>query len=274
MRIGRTAKWAVLVVLLLVVVVVLVPLLWLIMGAFSYDGTVQGVLPLKATLANFNFLAGTTAGVPFWRWLANSIIVSGAAALIAVVVDSLAAFGLARVGFRGSRIVFAVVVSSLSVPFVATLVPLYLEMSAVNLLNTYEALIAPFTASAFGVFLLYQFFRQFPGEIEEAARVDGAGFLRIWWRLAVPISAPAMVTLGIITFMNAYNDFFWPLVAVSDTDMRTLTVGVAITAIGQFSTNYGQLMALTLLSVIPMVVVFIVAQRKLVAGIGTVGTVG
>lgn len=274
MTISNLAKWTIVGILAAVAVVMLLPLVFLLVGAFSYHGITNGFIPNKATLSNFSLLNGNTVGVPVWRWLANSLIVSGGSAVLAMLVDSLAAFGLARIPFRGRRVVFALAVSSLAVPFVATLVPLYLELSAANQLNSYQALIAPFVGNAFGVLLLYQFYRRFPIEVEEAARIDGAGYFRIWWRLAVPIAAPAIVTLGVITFMNAYNDFFWPLVAVSSNHMRTISVGVAITALGQFSSNDGLLMALTAFSVIPMVVAFIVAQRQLVEGIATVGVVG
>jgi multiple sugar transport system permease protein len=234
---------------------------------------VNGVVPQQATLANFGVLGGSSS-VPVWRWMLNSLIVSSSAAGIAMIVDSLAAYGLARIGFRGSKVVFGAIVISLAIPFVATLVPLYLEFSSLNLLNSYEALILPFAGNGFGVFLLYQFFRKLPVEVEEAAKIDGAGQIRIWWGIAVPMAGPAIVTLGVITFMNAYNDFFWPLVAISSNNMRTLTVGIAITAIGQFSTNYGELMALTAVSVVPMVIAFLIAQRRLVEGAAGVGTVG
>jgi multiple sugar transport system permease protein len=137
--------------------------------------------------------------------------------------------------------------------------------------NTYWALILPYGANAFGVFLLYQFFLGVPRELEEAAYVDGANVLQVWWRIFVPNSMAPMATLALITFMNVYNDFLWPLVATTSQNMHTLTVGIALMAIGQYNTNYPLLMALTLCSVVPILLAFIFAQRQLVDGISTTG---
>lgn len=253
------------------------PLLWLLGAAFSpsQQALTGGLLPGHPTLKNFSVLAsGSASGVPVWRWLLNSILVSTAASVLVMVIDSLAAYGLARTRFPGRRLVFALVMASLVVPFIATLIPLYLEFDNLRLLDSYGALILPYTANAFGVFLLFQFFRQVPVELEQAAKLDGAGRLRIWWRIFVPIGAPAIATLGILTFMNVYNDFFWPLVATSSLNMRTITVGIAVTSISTYSTDYGLLTALTVFSAIPMVIAFIFAQRRLVAGISMTGLQG
>ncbi len=160
---------------------------------------------------------------------------------------------------------------SLVVPFIALLIPLYLEFAGLNLLDTYWALILPYSSNGFGVFLLYQFFRAIPKDLEEAAIIDGASKFQVWRQIFVPLSIPATATLALLTFMNVYNDFFWPLVSSTSLAMRTLTVGVAIMAIGAFNTNYPLLMALTLFSVIPMVLAFLFAQKQLVQGVATSG---
>jgi len=160
------------------------------------------------------------------------------------------------------------------VPFIATLVPLYLEFAQLNLLDTYWALILPYSGNAFGVFLLYQFFQAIPKELEEVAVLDGATKFKLWGRIFLPLSIPITVTLGLLTFMAVYNDFFWPLVATTSPPMRTITVGIQIVTVSAFQTNYRLLMAITLVSVVPMIIAFVAAQRRLVEGIALTGLNG
>lgn len=267
LRPGRIALVAVLAV---VGLVMLFPALWVFTTAFAPQDEIANGALIPAGLSFYNFhalLSVNPAQDPIVRWLLNSIGVSAAAAIAVAVIDSLAAFALARLTFRGSRFTFYLITSSLMVPFIAVLLPLYLEFAKVGLLNTYGALILPYTSNAFGVFLLFQFFKGIPQEIQDAAVADGANRFRLWRQVFLPLSAPVTVTLALITFMNVYNDFFWPLVATNSPSMRTITVGIEIVAVGQYTTNYTALMALTVFSVIPMLIAFIFAQRRLVEGI-------
>jgi multiple sugar transport system permease protein len=275
MRLTARARNVVLMMLIVGAVIMLMPWLWAIGGSLSpaYSSLTGGIFPSHPVLSNFTGVFAGTVG-PVWRWLANSVFVSIAAATLVVVVDTLAAYGLARLRFAGRRVVFSAVLVSLVVPFVATLVPLYLEFDQFNLLDTYWALILPVSGSAFGVFLLFQFFRQLPLELEEAARVDGAQRLGILRHVAIPLAMPAIATLWILSFIQVYNDFFWPLVSTSSTNMRTITVGISVAAIGQYSTNDALLLALTFVSIVPMLLAFIFAQRRLVAGLSAGGLVG
>ena len=247
------------------------PILALLSASFKSQTLVftGGIIPHHPTLKNYILIF--TSNIPLLRWVSNSIGVSAIASLIVVTVDSMAAFSLAKLKFRGKSIVFYLIVSSLMIPAIATLIPIYLEFSMANLLNTYWALILPYTANAFGVFLLYQFYLGIPDELMEAARVDGCHKLRMWWSIFVPLSRAALTTLGLLTFMNVYNDFFWPLIATNSNSMRTVTVGVALTAVGQYTTNYAELMALTFCSIVPMMLAFVFAQRQLTQGIATTG---
>lgn len=266
----RPGRIALIGVLTVVGLVMLFPALWVITTAFApQDEIANGALiPAGLSVYNFHYLLSVNpAQDPVVRWLLNSIGVSAVAAIAVAFIDSLAAFALARLRFRGSRFTFYLITSSLMIPFIAVLLPLYLEFSKVGLLNTYGALILPYTSNAFGVFLLFQFFRGIPQEIQDAAVADGANRFRLWRQIFLPLSAPVTVTLALITFMNVYNDFFWPLVATNSPDMRTITVGIEIVAVGQYTTNYTALMALTVLSVIPMLIAFVFAQRRLVEGI-------
>jgi multiple sugar transport system permease protein len=266
----RPGRIALLAVLTAVGLVMLFPALWVITTAFApQDEVANGALiPAGFSLYNFHYLLSVNpAQYPVVRWLLNSIGVSAVAAIAVALIDSMAAFALARLQFRGSRFTFYLITSSLMIPFIAVLLPLYLEFAKVGLLNTYGALILPYTSNAFGVFLLFQFFKGIPQEIQEAAITDGANRFRMWRQIFLPLSVPITVTLALLTFMNVYNDFFWPLVATNSPDMRTITVGIELVAVGQYTTNYTALMALTVLSVIPMVIAFIFGQRRLVAGI-------
>jgi multiple sugar transport system permease protein len=273
----RPGRIALIAVLSIVGLVMLFPALWVLTTAFApQDEIANGALiPAGLSLYNFHYLLSQTpAADPIVRWLINSIGVSAIAAILVAFIDSLAAFALARLRFRGSRFVFYLIMSSLMIPFIAVLLPLYLEFSKVGLLNTYGALILPYTSNAFGVFLLFQFFRGIPQEIQDAAFADGATRFRLWRQVFLPLAAPVTVTLGLITFMNVYNDFFWPLVATNSPDMRTITVGIELVTVGQYTTNYTALMALTVFSVIPMLIAFVFAQRRLVEGISFAGFQG
>lgn len=276
-RLTHQRSWShvpTLAVLTVVGVVMVFPTVWIVSAAFNNNGGLAtgNLLPTHPSLYNFRELLN--AGDPVVRWLLNSIGVSVVAAVGVAVIDSLAAFALARLQFRGSKAVFYVVVSSLMVPFIAILLPQYLWFNWLGLVNTYGALILPYTANAFGVFLLYQFFLGIPRELLEAATVDGAGPFLIWYRLFVPLSTGITATLALLTFMGVYNDYFWPLVATSTLNMRTMTVGIGIVAISQFQTNFGVQMAVTVISVIPMLVVFFFAQRRLVESIARSGVGG
>ncbi len=269
----KFGTWINVLCLTLGVLIMLYPLAWLVSTAlkpdvFALDGH---FIPTHFTLSNFATILTPNSTAPVPQWLFNSLFVSISASVLVMLIDSLAAFALARLQFYSRKFIFSLVVASLMVPFIAILIPLYNEFSQANLLDSYWALILPYTSNAFGVFLLYQFFRSIPKELEEAAIADGANKFQIWWKIFVPLSIPGTATLGLLTFINVYNDFFWPLVATTSTPMRTLTVGVAIMTIGSYSTQYSLLMALTLFSVIPMVIAFLLAQRQLVQGIATTG---
>jgi len=249
------------------------PFFWLLSTAFKplADAFNGQLIPSHPTFSNFASILSANSAAEVMRWLGNSLIAAISASVLVMVLDSLAAFGLARLQFFGKQVIFYLLIGSLMVPFIAVLIPLYLEFAKFNLLDTYGALILPYTSNAFGVFLLYQFYLGIPQELEDAAIADGATRFQMWRRVFFPLSLPATATLGMLTFMGVYNDFLWPLVATSSNSMRTMTVGVALMAIGPYSTNYPLLMALTVFSMVPTLVAFIFAQRQLMQGIATTG---
>jgi multiple sugar transport system permease protein len=254
-------------------VVFLLPLVWMISTGFKNDFEAlagqMNFIPKKPTLDNFvDGLTGELMNVPITRWIFNSLFAGAAGTVIVLWIDSMAAFALARlpdVPLR--RFLFPMFVASLMIPGVLTFLPMYLEFNAFGLINTYYALIMPYTAYAFGVFLLYQFFVSFPREIEEAARIDGANKWQVYAGILMPSSVPIMTTLGIFTFMGVYNDFVWPLYATTSPDMRTITAGIAMMAHGSYTQAYGKLMAMTTIAALPVLLVFIFGQRSFVRAI-------
>lgn len=251
----------------------LLPLVWMVSTSFKNDFEAlagqMNFIPKKPTLENYIMgLSGELMNVPIVKWIANSLFAGAAGTAIVLLIDSMAAYALARLpDLPLRRPLFAMFVASLMIPGVLTFLPMYMEFNALGLINTYAALVLPYSAGAFGVFLLYQFFVSFPKEIEEAARIDGADKWRIYTRVLLPNSVSIMVTLGIFTFMGIYNDFVWPLYATTSPDMRTITAGIALMAQGSYTQAYGKLMAMTTIATLPVLLVFIVGQQYFVKAI-------
>ncbi|MFD0673013.1 carbohydrate ABC transporter permease [Cohnella sp. GCM10027633] len=270
----RNPKSMLLVALAIVVAAVfLVPLVWMLSTSFKNDFEAlagqMNFIPKKPTWDNYaQGLNGELMNVPIIRWITNSLLTGVAGTAIVLLVDSLAAYALARLTdlpFR--KTMFAMFVASLMIPGILTFLPMYMEFSSFGFINTYYALILPYSGGAFGVFLLYQFFRSFPREIEEAARMDGANKWKIYASILMPSTVPVMVTLGIFTFMSVYNDFVWPLYVTTSPEMRTITAGIALMAQGSYTQAYGKLMAMTVIATLPVLLVFIVGQRSFVKAI-------
>jgi multiple sugar transport system permease protein len=180
-------------------------------------------------------------------------------------------YALAKLEFPGKRVLFAVVLATLMVPGVVTLVPLFVLVSNFNLTNTYAGLILPAVAGAFGVFLMRQFMLGIPDDLLDAARVDGAGEYRIFFRVVLPLCGPALATLGVLTFLTSWNNFLWPLVVASSEDMYTLPVALALFSIGQQESNVALQMAGATVVVLPVVILFFATQRYVIQGIATTG---
>jgi ABC-type glycerol-3-phosphate transport system permease component len=249
------------------------PFLWIFRGAFSASDAELYRLPPtlhpeNLTIGNFG---KATKQVPYFRFFVNSIVVSTTITVAQLFTCSTAAYAFARLRFRGKGVLFAVVIGSLMIPIQVTIVPLFLVMSKLGLTNTLWALILPGIFSGFGIFLLRQHFLALPGELEEAARIDGAGHLRTFVRIILPLSGPSIATLGILCFTYWWNDLLLPLVMISDTDRQTLPVGLVLLA-GRFSTgSLGTIAAGIAMAIVPVLVVFIAAQRYIVQSIASSG---
>jgi multiple sugar transport system permease protein len=249
----------------------LAPGIWALVTSFKTTPNIlQPVpywLPIPPTLDQYaGVLAGTrTVSMTIAVW--NSAIVSIVTTIVTVVVCALTAYPLARMGFPGRDVLFGVIVGSMMVPGVITIVPLYLLMVQLGWLNSYQALVLPSVSSAFGVFLLRQFFLSMPIELEDAARIDGAGSWRILTGLLLPLSKPALGALALFTFQASWNEFTWPLIVMTKQDRLTLPVALSLIRGNYASDSFGPIMAGAVVSAIPLLVVFLLANKQIIEGV-------
>ncbi|GHJ47913.1 sn-glycerol-3-phosphate transport system permease protein UgpE [Catellatospora sp. TT07R-123] len=262
-RIGLRA-----VVAYLIAALTVAPLLWLVITVFKPSGEVfAGGLPTRFTLDNIWYVL---TEVPFGRYLFNSALVSLVVTGAALMLHSMAAYALARLRFPGRGIIFYGIVSTLLVSLPVILVPLFLVVRELGLLDTYAGLILPAIFHAFGIFLLRQYYLNLPRELEEAADLDGCGYFHRWWRIVLPLSRPALASLSVLFFLANWNAFLWPVTATRDPDLRMVQVGIS-TLQGQYGSAWNYLLAATVIAAVPTVVAFLAGQRWLVEAIKTSG---
>ena len=259
-------------VLVLALAATLMPFLWMLLGSFKTQGELlrdpNGWLPESPTLVNFTtWLDDLHIG----RYFLNSALVAVFTVLGNLLFCSMMGYALAKLDFPGKRLLFSLVMTMLMVPGAVTFVPLFVMVAKLGMIDTYPALILPFVASPFGVFLMRQFILDLPDELLEAARIDGAGQARTFIRIVLPLCGPPLATLAIMTFLGSWNSFLWPLVASQTQDKYTLPVALALYSQGQDSTQYGLLLAGSVLVITPMVALFIALQRYFVQGIASAG---
>ena len=271
---GRAPRW--LIALLFAGLLLMIgPFIWMLLGAFKPSAELRNVtptlLPQDPTLENFSNLFSK---LDFATYFANSALIAAVVTLANLLFCSMAGYALAKLEFAGRSKVFGLVLATLMVPGSVTLVPLFVLMSKLGLVNTYAAVILPFAAGAFGVFLMRQFMLGLPRDLLDAARIDGAGEWRIFWQIALPLSKPALAALGIFQFLASWNNFLWPLVALTDESKYTLPVALATFAIGQNKADYGLLMAGSVALVVPVILVFLLLQRHFTQSIAMTGLKG
>lgn len=269
---GTVALYAVLVVIALFFVI---PLLWMLSTAFKFESAVftdKGFIPAAPTLENFTRILTASGNTPVFRWLLNSVIVSTVGTLLTVVLTSLSAYAFARIDFRGRGFLFGLLITTLLLPGVMFLVPQFILIDTLGLLNTLPALILPGLAGVFGVFFMRQFFLGIPVELEEAAYVDGASRLRTFLSVVAPLAGPAIATLAVITFLAYWNDYLWPLI-VCQGEGCTLPPGLRNFQ-GSYTAAFGLLMAGATMAAIPVLIVYVVAQRWIVQSVTSAGIKG
>ena len=262
---GRGVLWTVLVASL---VTMLFPLYWMALlslktEGFSLNGPAS-LLPAGLTLQNYR---DVWAAGPFGRYFLNSALVSAVVVAGNLIFCAMVGYVFARRRFVGSRLLWGAVLATLMIPKQVILVPLYILVARTGLLDSYAALTIPFVVDAFNVFLMRQYIQQLPLDLEEAARVDGAGDWSVFLRVVLPLARPALAVVGINTFLVNWNSFLFPLILTSSEKMLTLPVGLALYSQGQHAVDWGHLMAGSMLSTLPVLAVFLFFQRHIIEGI-------
>jgi multiple sugar transport system permease protein len=268
----RVAKAVLYAILSVGLIVVVGPFVWMALSSLKPEAEIRSVpptwLPETWTLDNFRDLFSR---LDFPLYFFNSALVAVAVTAGNLLFCSLVGYALAKLHYPGKRVLFLAVLGMLMVPGMVTFVPQFVLVSNMGLTNSYAGLILPFLVGPFGVFLMRQFLQSIPDDLIEAARVDGAGEMRIFWRVVLPLCRPALATLGILTFLASWNNFLWPLVVASTEDKYTLPVALALYSIGQNRTDFGLLLAGAVVVVLPVLIVFILLQRHFMRGIATTG---
>ena len=259
--------------LILVTILMLFPLIIVVLVSFTPNEITQTwppkLIPSAFTLDNYIDLFGR---LPIGRELLNTIVFAGAVTIISVFFDSLAAYGLSRVDFKGRGMLLGVLIATMMIPGMALLIPVYKLLADMGLVNSYLGIIIPRMADVGGIFLLRQFFISIPKDLDNAARIDGAGEFRIFAQIVLPNSIPAILTVGMFNFMGNWNDLLWPLIMTSRPETRTITAGLAmLTGHGSSVTPYGVVMAGALISALPLLIVFFFVQKRFVEGITMTG---
>jgi multiple sugar transport system permease protein len=263
--VGRVLLYAVLVSLLLVF---LAPLLWAVSGSFKQRGdifeTPPRLLPHPATLENYQQLLSTQ---PFWSWFGISVGTAAIATVVSVFVCALAGYGFAKFRFRGKRVLFAIMFSSLSIPFAVILIPLFILVVKSGLANPWFALIVPWVAPAFGIFMMQQFIVQsIPDEILESSRIDGCSEFGTFRRVVLPLLRPSLGALGVWNFLQSYNSLLWPLVIISNTKQYTLPLGLNILFASE-NRAFDLVLPGAVLASVPTILVFILLRKQLLEGL-------
>lgn len=254
--------------------IIVIPLYWMIITAFKTQTAIFTYpiewFPKEFTLQNFVDLFSR---FPFGKVLRNSAIVSVSYSIISIITCSMAAFAFAKIPFRGSEALLKVYLATLMIPFQSTLIPLFMLFNSAGLSNTYGSVIIPSLFRVFGIFLLVQHMRTIPDDYIDAARIDGASYFTVLWKVILPLSTPVIAGYAVITFMDAWNDYLWPLVMLTKPDMMTVPVALGMVN-GQFEYNFGVQMAGSLISIIPVVLIYLAAQSKMKDGLTLGGIKG
>jgi multiple sugar transport system permease protein len=267
----RWRTWLLTACVLVISAAMLLPLIWMVLTSIKPEAEIVQFPPrLFPTHVTFQHYVDVWRRIPFARLYVNTIIFAGGVTILSLIFDSMTAYALARLNFRGRNVVFLFVLVMLMMPFQVTLIPLYDLLAKLGWTDTLHGLIVPRATNAFGIFFLRQFFLSLPRDLEEAARVDGAGEFRIYRQIVLPLAGPALVTLALFHFMYNWNDLLWPLLINQAPERQTLPSGLA-QFMGQHVVEYGLLMAASVLALMPVVIFFLMIQRRFVEGVATTG---
>lgn len=266
------------IVTILICIVFLFPIAWALVCSIKPEADITSYppkwIPDLATLSNYSLVLQK---YPYLSWMKNSVITAVAGTLLILVLSSFAAYAFARFQFKGKKLLYGTIVAMLLIPIQAYMIPLFLLCSKIGLLNTYAGIILPSAANVTSIFILTSFFKGLPVELEEAARIDGCGELRIFIQVMLPLSKPALSTVTILTFIANWNSFLWPMICIRQDALKTLPVGIA-QFMGSVNSNaqfqYGTALAGCCMAVIPTLIVFLTLQKYFVEGIASSGIKG
>lgn len=252
----------------------LVPLLWAIATSVKPEGETTLMPPTWFTSnATLDAYAAVLGRGDIIRWIANSLITTVMVTILTLIVSVLAAYGFSRFDFRGRPGLFALIIGGILIPPQTLIVPQFVLMTQLGLVDTYWGIVLPQVVNPVFVFILKRFFDAIPREYEDAAKIDGAGSIRVLWDVMLPLSRPIMAAVGIFTFIGAWNNFLWPFLVTTDPEMMTLPVGLGTVA-GDYGIQYAQVMASAVIGAIPLLVVFLLFQRHIVTGVAGAGIKG
>lgn len=254
-------------VLLFGVFLMVIPFLYMISASFKPGSEIYTIpfqfFPENIYIGNYQLLFGQTN---FVRWFFNSTVMALGRTVLAVILSLMAGYAFAKFNFRGKGILFLLLLATLTLPIYVILVPLFAMVVSLGWTNSYTALILPFAAQAIGVFLARQYLLAVPGEMLEAARIDGAGEWGIFWRIILPIAQPVTATMAILFFSASWKDFIWPLLVVNDDTMFPVSLGLP-SLIGPYTQEYGAVMAGSFMATLPILIIFLIMQRRFIEGI-------
>lgn len=252
----------------------LIPFLWMISTSLKSRGALMSIpiewIPAEPTLDAYTEVFSR---FPFLRTIGNSLFISVAFTLITLVSASMAAFAFAKLRFRGSGVILSIYIATMMIPTQVTMIPLFVVMNRLGLIDSYASVILPSMFKPFAVFLLVQQMKTIPNDYLDAARIDGAGLFHIYFRVALPLCIPTLATLAVTTFMESWNDYLWPLLMLTDRNKMTLPIALS-TLNGQYNTEYNVLMAGSLISMIPIIIIYIAAQKQFKVGLMAGGIKG
>ncbi len=270
-RLGQAGYY---IISILLAVLALIPFLWMISTSLKSRGALMSIpiewIPAEPTLDAY---IEVFSRFPFLRTIGNSLFISVAFTLITLVSASMAAFAFAKLRFRGSGVILSIYIATMMIPTQVTMIPLFVVMNRLGLIDSYASVILPSMFKPFAVFLLVQQMKTIPNDYLDAARIDGAGLFHIYFRVALPLCIPTLATLAVTTFMESWNDYLWPLLMLTDRNKMTLPIALS-TLNGQYNTEYNVLMAGSLISMIPIIIIYIAAQKQFKAGLMAGGIKG
>ena len=270
-RLGQAGYY---IISILLAVLALIPFLWMISTSLKSRGALMSIpiewIPAEPTLDAYTEVFSR---FPFLRTIGNSLFISVAFTLITLVSASMAAFAFTKLRFRGSGVILSIYIATMMIPTQVTMIPLFVVMNRLGLIDSYASVILPSMFKPFAVFLLVQQMKTIPNDYLDAARIDGAGLFHIYFRVALPLCIPTLATLAVTTFMESWNDYLWPLLMLTDRNKMTLPIALS-TLNGQYNTEYNVLMAGSLISMIPIIIIYIAAQKQFKAGLMAGGIKG